>query len=76
MPNCGLESSTIRIAITLHSAKTENVLENKMFRAVDDRTRAVITMHTEHQRDTGVINQVMWHKYFIKQQPKQRKKWC
>ena len=74
VPNCGLESSTIGIAITLHSGKTENVLENRIFRAVDDRTRAVITMHTEHQRDTGVINQVMWHKYFIKQQPKQEEK--
>lgn len=62
MPNCESESSATGIAITLHSAKTKNVLENRMFRAVDDRTRAVITMHKEYQRDTGVMNQVMWHK--------------
>jgi hypothetical protein len=65
------------IAITLHSAKTENVLEYKMFSAVDDRTRRVMTMHTEYQRDTGVINQVTWQKYFVKQQLEQRgKNWC
>jgi hypothetical protein len=74
VPNCGLESSTTRIAITLHSAKTEKVLEYRMFSAVDDRTRTVITLRTKHQRDTGVINQVMWYKYFIKQQLKQRGK--
>jgi hypothetical protein len=61
-------------AITLHSAKTENVLAHRMFSAVDGRTRTVITMHTEHQRDTGVKNHVMWHKYFIKRRLKQRGK--
>jgi len=48
VPNCGLESSIIGVTNTLRSAKTENALENKMFSAVDDRTRAVITMRTEH----------------------------
>ena len=59
MPNCELESSTIGLAITLHSAKTENVLDYRMFSAVDDRTRTVITLYTKHQRDTAIINQVM-----------------
>jgi hypothetical protein len=74
VPNCGLESNTTGMAITLHSAKTENVLKYKMFSAVDNRTRTVITLHTKHRPDTGVISLFMWHKYFIKQQLKQRGK--
>jgi hypothetical protein len=74
VPNCGLESSTTGIAVALHSTKTENVQEWRMFSAVVDRTRTVITVHTKHQRDTGEINQVMWHNYFTKQKVKQREK--
>jgi pyocin large subunit-like protein len=62
------------IAIRLHSAKIENVLACRMFSAVDGCTRTVTTMHTKHQRDMGVKNQVMWYKYFIKRQLKQRGK--
>jgi len=78
VPNCGLESSTTGIAITLHSAKTENVLEYRMFSAVDDRTRTVITVHTKHQRDTGEINKSSYvaQLFYKTRTETERKKWA